>query len=437
MTTAIATETVTEEVILVEDRRRQHAERYGLEVDRVHAIQLDLQRLRELGTLVDIDIHGTSMFTGRATYAELGIPKNDLRRTRLKAGSKDLIPKLYIGRLRSLEVRFRQSLEKHSYPIGAFGSYRWVPYTAYHKWREEWDALQVEWAELKQEILDHYDEFVDRLADDFRAIAGEAWAALRARSPNAVIVLPDAAFEPDEYDEFVDYIVARAIAKLPSREAIEAGLYVDYRTALVLGQADIEADALARERLRQEREREAMELRAEQEHQALELRQKQMAIWEKEQEARLRIAAEEAKLRAMHEAELEHARQQMREMVSPFQEIFDQLRAQIHDNVMEILDSVRKLGYVHGKISNERIPGLVELFKLLNVHGDDELEAALQELQARLSAAPPAGDSGKRDRVRDSESIAAQLQAIANLTLESAEAVKRSLRPSRASVLEV
>jgi hypothetical protein len=61
--------------------------------------------MRELGVLVDVDVHGTSMFTARATWNELGIPEEDTRRKRLKRGTKDLIPKVYIGRLRPELIR--------------------------------------------------------------------------------------------------------------------------------------------------------------------------------------------------------------------------------------------------------------------------------------------------------------------------------------------
>jgi hypothetical protein len=105
--------------------------------------------MRELGVLVDVDVHGTSMFTARATWNELGIPEEDTRRKRLKRGTEDLIPKVYIGRLRSLEARFRQSLDKHSFDVAGFRPYRWVPFTAYESWRGEWDRLQEELARVR------------------------------------------------------------------------------------------------------------------------------------------------------------------------------------------------------------------------------------------------------------------------------------------------
>ena len=111
--------------------------------ENIRTVAMDISRMKELGVLVDIDVHGTSMFTTKATWAELGIPQEDTRRKRLKRGSKDLIPKLYMGRLRSLETRFRQSLEKHSFVLDGFRPYKWVPFTAYESWKQEWKKLQI------------------------------------------------------------------------------------------------------------------------------------------------------------------------------------------------------------------------------------------------------------------------------------------------------
>jgi hypothetical protein len=101
-----------------DERKLQIAAAVG--TDHVAEVSLDIRRMRELGVLVDVDVHGTSTFTARATWNELGIPEEDTRRKRLKRGTKDLISKVYIGRLRSLEARFRQSLDQHSFDVAGY-----------------------------------------------------------------------------------------------------------------------------------------------------------------------------------------------------------------------------------------------------------------------------------------------------------------------------
>jgi len=426
----------SQSVVSVENLRQQHAERYGVDVNQVSTVRLELHKLQEMGTLVDLDFHGGNMFTTRTTYSELGIPDGDMRRKRLKAGSKDLLPKKLIGRLRSIESRFRQSLEKYSYRIGVFGSYRWVPYTAYEKWQEEWDKLQAELIEWKKEVLRRYDEFVDAIADDFTQIAREAWQALLARrggDTNFVLITKDnAEFSGDQEDLFVDYVVGRAVSKMPARKDVECGLYVDYRTAILLGQADVEADGLLADQLRHQREMETVQVWKERERIYAEQRERKQKLWAEEEEARLRLREKEAKINAMRQAELEHARQQMADMSSPLQEIFDSLRAQMFTDVSEILAGIKKNGRLVGR-SAERVRNLVQTFRLLNAHEDGQLEMALDELQARLTTLQSSNEETKDANVTG---VVNQLEQIKSLTHEAAVAIKR-MGPSRFAHLEV
>jgi hypothetical protein len=390
-----------------------------------------------MGALVDLDFHGGNMFTTRATYSELGIPAGDVRRKRLKAGSKDLLPKELIGRLRSIETRFRQSLEKHSYRIGAFGSYRWVPYTAYEAWREDWDRLQAELSEWKSEVLARYDEFLDAIAADFTQIAREAWQAILARrggDTGFVLVAKDGAeFRGDQEDLFVDYVVSKAVSKMPTRADVEHGLYVDYRTAVLLSRADVEADGLIADQLRHQRDLEATEAWDERERINEERRKRQQQLWAEEEEARLQLREKEAKISAMRQAELEHARRQMRQMGSPLQEVFDSLRAQMFADASEILTGIKKNGRLVGR-SAERVRNLVETFKLLNAHEDDQLEAALDELRSRLAVLQ---GSDKETKDASLSGVTSQLEQIKVLTHEAAAAVKKRMGPSRFAHLEV
>ena len=90
-------------------RRREAAERLGVQEGQVQAHRIELNQLREAGLLVDLDIHGISMFSIPTTFAELGIGVSDVRAKRLRTGRKDLFP-VYSKKFRSLEARARQNL---------------------------------------------------------------------------------------------------------------------------------------------------------------------------------------------------------------------------------------------------------------------------------------------------------------------------------------
>ena len=95
----------------VEKRKAALAKKLGIQD--VGAVSLDIAKMRDLGLLVDIGVYGLTSLTAQTTWNELGIPEGDVRRERLKRGSKDLIPSEYIRKLRRIETRFRASLKGH------------------------------------------------------------------------------------------------------------------------------------------------------------------------------------------------------------------------------------------------------------------------------------------------------------------------------------
>jgi hypothetical protein len=157
---------------------------------------------------------------------------------------------------------------------------------------------------------------------------------------------------------------------------------------------------------------------------------------EQQRLVQMRLEAEERRLQAMHEAELAHARQQLEKMASPFQEVFEQLRAQIHQDVIEIAHSIQKNGYLRGKVA-ERARNLIETFRLLNAHGDDELEAALGDLRARLVKLEAPRSKEKEQHSYDTQAVVQQLEAIKSITHQAAvEVARRAATPTRARALE-
>ena len=423
----MVTELITD--VALDERREIFAGVVGEDdAARLQAISLDIQRMKSLGVLVDIDVHGGAMFTARATWAELGIPLDDERAKRFHQGHKDLIPRLYLGRWNSLQTRFRQSLDGHSRDLEGFRPWRFIPFTAYAAWKAEWETLQAELAILKADLIERRDGFADQLAADFAQVAREAWQAIKSRRPDDagefVLVTDYGTFETA--NQFVDYVVSQAVALLPTAEQIEAGLYVDYKNAMVSTGAD-----LAIEQAREEQAR--SEARTGEVEECTKRQKLQVELFEAQKMSDMRLSLEQAKLQAMHQAELEHAREQLAHAVSPFQEMAEQFRARIFQDVTEIAASIRKNGHVRGKVA-ERARGLVESYRLLNsVTGDTELEQALQGLRDQLLQAPAA--EGVHYSV---SAVEAALEGIEGMCHEQAEIVKaRSGARTRVGMIEV
>jgi hypothetical protein len=417
----------------VEERREELAEATGEDADRLWAHVMDFERMRGRGILVDPDIHGVSLLRQRVTWAELGIPEGDVRRKRLHRGTKYLFPE-YAKHFNSLDARLRRCVETHSFDLEGFRPYRFVPVTAYAKWREEWDELVEEWNALKAELLDEYDERMEEEREAAADVAEEAWDALMSRHKAkarehggngdqevAVIIKGESFLSPEE---FVKWVQDRAVTRYPSKDALEDGLYPTYKTSMILAPGDLLVDEVREVRLQTQIEEERGEQRA----LAAEARTKE----EKERIERRRM---QDQARAMHEAEMERAREMVARTVSPFQEAFETLRTQIHEDVLEIIASIQNNGYVRGRVAG-RARRLKETFALLNAHDDDELAEALEELSGHLEKDPAVKE--RTGKTYDTEAVLNSLKDVEDITHEAAQEVaRRAQRPTSGIALDL
>ena len=367
---------MAEEQSPFEALREEHAQRVGVEADKVELVRLELDILLERGTLVDLDVHGVSMFTTRATWKELGVPESAVRRARFTRGGKGLLPRGYIRAFKSLEARARQCLDRHSFVVEGFHPFRWIPFTSYAKWRGMHGKIVQEWDELKEKLLEGYDEqLIPLLEGDFTQIGEEAWMSLGRHGQ-----------ERDDMGQeaFVAGIVAAARRRMPTKEEIRSRLRIDYRTAALVSPTLVERELAHRDQIREEREIARQQAR---------LETARVEAERVEEEARRQAALEEARqqerlLREMREAELAHYRRQLAEMTSPIAGVFAQLRDQMLSDARAVLETMRRnKGQLIGP-AVRRARGMVETFQVLNATGDQELQELLNQMEGFLDQDP-------------------------------------------------
>jgi len=370
-----------------------------------------------------------------------------------------------------LATQFRQTLDKFApYTIEGYKPYRLLLYTAYDAWKEEWDMRQAQLAALKIELVNHLDEFRDLAASEWGGIARESWQAIRARrqadridqrytelraqysnvadddlhnmaraqvqaepDDDFAIVTPQGTF--DTIEGFTDHVVARGLARFPTAESVQTGLYADYRTAVLITGADVAEERLRQEEaladVRIERERATTTATEERARRA----QIRLDLEQAEGEIRTQEAERQARVEAIREAEREHARQQLATMRSPLDEIFAQFRARIYQDVLEIRQSILKNGRVRGKVA-QRCRTLLNTYNLLgSATGDDELEEALKALRDTLDQDPEAEKAASR---YDTVAVETALRDLTDLTHEQAQQVAEwAGGRTRASFLEI
>ena len=132
----------------------------------------------------------------------------------------------------------------------------------------------------------------------------------------------------------------------------------------------------------------------------------------------------------MH-AEAEHAREQLKQITSPFAEVFISLRNQIGQDAEEMVKSIQRNGFVRGKVA-ERGRGLIELYEMMSVQDDAELRARLVQLKNAIGAVGEA--RGKDAPERSTAEVVSALESIKEL----AHAAARDLAagPSRFTFAE-
>ena len=418
--------------------REEIAEKLGVDPEQIKKVSLQLSVLRNQGLLIDLNVSGTGMFARSANWGDIGIAEdeNDPRYNRFTTGQKYLIPEKKIKQLRSIETRMRQWLDRFSYEVTGFAPFRWLPYTAYDTWREKWAELLADFNQVKAEIIAERESYEIELANTFAQIADASWKSITAQGYEWVI--QDGVVYGR--DEFIDMVVRSALEKMPTEGMIEEKLHADYVTALVYGNEDLAADELKAQQIRDQARLESEKTAAARREataqaqmlEAQEHHQRQLQILERDHLHEMQQLEEDEKrlkINTMLKIEAEHAREQLNRIVSPFEEVFAALRTQFAQDAETMLVSVKKNGFVRGKIA-EKAHGLLEVYDLLAVQDDRELRAKLIELKDAIG---PVGQKNAPER--NTEQVQAILEEIKELSHQAARDV--ALGPSRFSLLDI
>lgn len=383
------------------EQRKQFAENQGVDTDRLHSFQLELDILRQNGLLVDLDISGATMFQRQASWIELGVV-DETTQKRYTKGHRNLLPDEVRKRLNSNVTKRRQNLEKYAIPVKGFAPYKWISWKAYPEWKERDQSLLEEFQSIKIEIIENYDNYIDQAAGDFATSAIAAWNSMVLGQGYTGATIDGVVY--DDLDSFVDGVVRQAVNRFPVRDEIEKCLRSDYTTALVYGEGDVEQDYLIAQQTRQQ----------------LELKQQenlhQQRMWNLEEQEK------QAKIKAMRQAEIEHARQYLEEVGSPLSDVILQVRNQIAASAETMIQSIKKNGFVAGKIAQQG-KGLLDFYKMMAVaHDDAQLSELLTDLRALIG-----NDSESRSVNTDKIIMTLQdLSGLVNTTTQELTEISRA-----------
>jgi hypothetical protein len=364
-------------------RKSLAADATGLSAGKIGTFRLQLAQLRQLGILIDVDVRGLSKFTRAASYAEWGIADHDERHGRLRGGTKLLIPIVQYKRAKSIETRARNLLDRYGHGRNTEGIAPWtlILYSTYPKFSEEWKRIEGEWTDWKRDVIRNLDIYRTQLAAEFAVIADRAWRSIAAQKfLSEERQINGRTFKTKK--EFVEFIVSEATSHLPTETAIRREVVLDYRVSIL----DTDEGNLS---------------------------------------ANIKDTEALAKITAMRQAELEHARKRIAETVQPIDLIANEMRGRLLEIVNGMKASVEKNGFVRGKVAAQA-EGLVEWFQLMNVTEDSEIVEQITKLKDAIG--PVGKKRTDKDPERDVAKIKKALDEITTLAEQEAKNVTISGR---------
>ena len=392
------------------------------DLDHVHTVVFQLRQLREQGILVDVDIHGLTMFSRRISLAELGIPLTSARGKTITPGVKFMAPRDFCRKLMTTGQRLRDCLDKYSEFVTGFRPFRYIYYLSWQPFIKQWDEIHADFEALETQALTERDQWEQDYLAECALRADEAWEAIMATNGKheaaLILELQHSTKVFSTKDDFIAWIVEIGKGTFPTADHIRTHLRADFYTAVLISSADLEAEQ-AREKEEVARALQANATQA----------QAHAQVTEAEQRERVATSEADLAMRAIYTAQLEHARNQLAITVSPFEELFQNLRAQIYHDAREMEESIRKNGFLNPQVG-KRIHNLMDLFRMKDAVGDMELETLLQTVAAWADQTPKqtgkAGQVAAADRIA-LEQLSAALNNVVTATHESARAVAERL----------
>lgn len=363
----------------IDDRKEQAAEIAG--TDHVGRVVLEIQELLNRGILIDLHVHGLGIFDMATSWEEWGIADDDPRKTSLKRGRRSAAKELH-GKLRSVETRIRNLGPRFGRRITGMGGWWWVPFTAYDKFTAEWDRLDGELVAIREEIITRRDDLVADLAIDMAGGARRAWASIEAQRPPDAgpFVLRQNGDTFEDLDAYVEHERARAAEIFPTVERIRSHVYAAYSNAILMTSAELLAEHSREEQAKRDAAIAALEAQTARDEMSRQEIEAELEIAEMK-------AQHEAKVKAMRDAEIQRAREMLRDVKSPWQDVIDQYRAEVHGKVAKLAESLKRNGELKGR-SLGMARDLHKLYQIFGSATDDrDLEKKLENLADLLAPA--------------------------------------------------
>ena len=409
------TETVSQILSRLENKKEQAAVNLGIGAEEVETMPFDLSQLETEGIFLNIDCSGFGALQRQLDWKTLGVELPAETAVSVSPPRAGLLPDSYRKKLLRGAAQAHNALNRYSFrftlceTVWGTSEYKWIPWNAFESFESEYKQACETLSRAKAEVLANYDGILITLRASFTKLAGDSAQRLEATNTT-----------PFDRAEFVANVVARAMGMIPTTDMIRDGMTISMKPkVIVLG-----SEMLAEQKRSRELNLETTRIEAERQAVRVELETKtrieQMKLVEFERDQRREQEVKE-RIRQM---KIEAAQKEAAEAVSPIREGLNQITAKIYEAAEEMAAKMQTADFVPGSLA-KRARQMCEWYALMNFTQDKSLEEVLQRLQTAA-----AQDAKLRSP--------AEMQAALNDVLRGTSIkTKRLLEEDRLSALEL
>lgn len=393
----------------------------GVDADNIKVVIPKWFQLMQEGVLVSVHI-GRWRGRSKLTYTDLGLPELDEDGDAgdlLTLGSKFLLPPKLIRKADAIESKARKYLKKSTFQT-YWGSF--VGVSGFDDLMDGLEELRKEYFALCDMIIGDFDNVLESLKLQYKAIAEDAYHRLVSLSPEAISRF-------DGPEDFIETFQANILALIPGAEEIRKSWDFTIELSYIPLPSLLQEDLEEAKRIELERESElAIKAERRRELLAIETAKRIKAELEKRkaQEAlSLQRDAETRKAEAlarMNKEVVRQAREQKEELIEGFlSQIVGDLRSVTFEAAADVLESIKRNKRLVPR-SVVQLKGLLEKLDQMNFLDDQEVSTMIEEVRGMVEV-----DSEDRDV----EAIRASLENIAVVTKADLIGLGASVRSSR------
>lgn len=377
-------------------------------------LTLDLRQIDEQGIFVAVEASGFHSLEKQLDWRSLGVQLPKTAVIAVRAPRAGLLPEEHRKALRRPMQQAYEIVKKYGHRFAMTealwgGSFRWVPWTAFETFEEEFAAEQARLGAAKLAVLEEYDDIRTQLTDDFVLLAQDAARKFRAQG-----VQLDS--------NFIASVVEAFERDVPTKDYLAERLYIRRRIAAI----QLGSDMLA-ERRKQLEEMERMSAVQREAHVARAIEQarlgaEQRRLDDAEAAHRRELAREEEIKRKMDNLRWEAAKEMLGETLSPLQEGARQLQAELNRIAREMAGSLKKNGYLHAS-TKRRATEMADWFRAMNWQNDLEMQTLVEKLESLAANGGP--------------DVTANFSLAVNQLMAATADAARRAEPNRMAALEL